>query len=226
MLMDFDPGKRLFGKPTAGAIFRSMFDRRHHIARFLAEVTVAIQRVDASPIATELAEPRTVGPGLNWFYSRASALGEPALIERAERLFVTRPRFERSVLCHGDVHPLNILRSPGRDTVVDWTHAQYDDPLYDVAFTWLGLTLMPLPVPGFLRRPVAAYGRRLGAQFLAAYERASGTTVDRDRLDWFTNLVALRIYVEAEEARRKGLSAEGFESAGLLWEPYLRLSGR
>jgi len=225
MLMDYVPGERLLGKPSARMLLRSLVDRRQRVPRLLANVTVAIHAIDATPIARDLAEPRTVGPGLNWFYSRASTLGDPNLIERAQRLLATRPKFDRAVLCHGDIHPLNILRHGSTDTIIDWTHAQYDDPLYDVAFTHLALSLMPLRVPNWLRPSVAAYGHRLGRRFLDLYEKASGMPIDQARLDWFTRVVALRIYVEAAEARRMGLSAENYESAGLAYEPFLIAAG-
>ncbi|HEX7589792.1 MAG TPA: aminoglycoside phosphotransferase family protein, partial [Demequinaceae bacterium] len=174
----------------------------HESPRMLARAMVAIHQIDADPIATTLAFPKVVGPVLDWLFSRASAHSDRDLVDRAQRLLATRPAYRGAVLCHGDLHPLNILRSPGRDTIVDWTHAQYDDPLYDVAFASTAMTLIPVPAPAFLRPLIAAVGARQARRFTREYERASKTQVDRERLDWFVRVIALRIRVEAAEWRR------------------------
>lgn len=75
-------------------------------------------------------------------------------------------------------------------------------PLYDVAFTSVALTAVPLPAPALARPLFAAAGKSLAPSFLAQYERASGTEVDRDRLAWFEQVIKLRIYVEAAERQR------------------------
>ena len=225
MLMDYSPGERLFSKPNVALILTSALRPRMRAPRLLADVTVAIHAIGAGPIARDLAAPRTVGPGLNWFYSRASALGDRALVDKAQRLLATRPAFRGAVLCHGDIHPLNILRDGPTDTVIDWTHAQYDDPLYDVAFTHFALSLIPVRAPGWMRPAISAFGRAQAKRFLTAYEKASGTRIDPARLDWFTRVVALRILIEAEEARRKGITAESRKSAGLMYEPFLLAAG-
>lgn len=201
-LMDYDPGRTPIEQVTRRTAFKLVFKESHEIPPLLADTMVAIHAIDAAPVASALSYPRVVGPVLDWLFSRASALGDGALVERAHRLLATRPAFAKSVLCHGDLHPLNILRSPGRDTVIDWTHAQYDDPLYDVAFTFVALSAVPIPAPALARPLVAAAGKNLAHRFLVQYERASQTEVDRARLAWFEQVIKLRIYLEAAEWRR------------------------
>jgi aminoglycoside phosphotransferase (APT) family kinase protein len=187
---------------TRRTALRLVLDQSREVPALVARTMVAIHALDAAPVAAALSHPRVVGSALDWLYSRASALGDGPLIERAQRLLATRPRFTGAVLCHGDLHPLNILRSPGRDTVIDWTHAQYDDPLYDVAFTHVALTTVPVPAPAIARPMIAASGRALAHRFLTQYEHESETTVDRERLAWFERVIVLRIYVEAAEWRQ------------------------
>ena len=147
-LMDFDPGRRPIESFGRIRLLWAVVRTTRESPRMIARAMVAIHAIDAEPIARALAFPKVVGPVLDWLYSRASALADADLVDRAQRLLATRPRFESSVLCHGDLHPLNILRSPGRDTIIDWTHAQYDDPLYDLAFTWMAFTVIPVRCPG------------------------------------------------------------------------------
>ena len=201
-LMDFDPGRRLVDSTGTARILWAVAKSNHGSPRMLARAMVAIHQIEADPIASTPASPRAVGPVLDWLYSRASAMGDRDLVKRAQRLLATRPPYRRSVLCHGDLHPLNILHSPGRDTIIDWTHAQYDDPLYDVAFTSTAMTLIPVPAPAFLRPAIAAIGARQARRFIREYERASKTQVDRARLEWFVRVIALRIRVEAAEWTR------------------------
>jgi aminoglycoside phosphotransferase (APT) family kinase protein len=230
ILMDFVPGETLVTvtRWDPATIARVLL-RLRQVPDLLARVTADIHRIEAGSIGGDLALYRAVGAGLPWFYSRATALGDRNLMERAERLLATRPPFVRSVLCHGDIHPVNILRDGKRDTVVDWTHAQYDDPHYDLAFTSLLLRMRPIPLPRFLRGRVRASGRRSAARFLAAYERESGTKVDPERLEWFTRLVALRIYIEGGEAIRRGAPADSEPIRGMVpgvfHTPYLREEG-
>jgi aminoglycoside phosphotransferase (APT) family kinase protein len=220
-LMDFAEGETPFGKVTKTAVMKSLVFGPREAGAYLARTMVAIHQMDASPIAMALSFPRVVGPLLDWLYSRASRLGDGALIEGAQRLLATRPAFTRAVLCHGDLHPLNIIRRPGGEVAVDWTHAQYDDPLYDVAFTHLALTVIPAPAPAIARPFVAATGRRMAHRFLAEYERLTSTTVDRERLGWFTRLAALRIRVEAAEWAAANPGGDPRGSAAQQYLPFL-----
>ena len=220
-LMDFVEGETPLGKVTPASVMRALIFGLRDSGAYVARTMVAIHEIDASPIATALSFPRVVGPLLDWLYSRASALGDRALVEGAQRLLSTRPAFTGAVLCHGDLHPLNIVRNPDGDVVVDWTHAQYDDPLYDVAFSHFAMTIIPAPAPAFARPLIAAKGRRLAHRFLAEYERLTSTTVDRERLAWFTRLTALRIRIEAAEWEAANPGGDPRSNAGQMYLPFL-----
>lgn len=101
--------------------------------------------------------------------------GLPAPETDAEALrSLARPVFERigqrrprSVLCHHDLHHLNILDDGARLWLVDWEYAGLGDPLLDVAGFLAMHELGPEPTQEF----VAAYGR-LGPDDLATLDDA------------------------------------------------------
>lgn len=63
-------------------------------------------------------------------------------------------------LLHRDLHPLNVLMTPGRPTVIDWANCARGDPAYDVADTWLLFSTADVP-GGRRARVLAAIGRRI-----------------------------------------------------------------
>jgi aminoglycoside phosphotransferase (APT) family kinase protein len=99
------------------------------------------------------------------------------------------------VLCHGDLHPINILDDGGGPTVIDWTSAIVAPAAYDVAFTRLLLRHPPLVVPPALRIALAAGSLVLARRFVRRY-RAARPAADLRSLDWYTALHAARILVD------------------------------
>ena len=89
------------------------------------------------------------------------------------------PAPEPAVLCHGDFRTGNFLVTPGGlSAILDWEFAHWGSPSFDLA--WLCVRdwrfgQLALPVGGFSTRE----------PFYAAYEAASGSTVDRARLHWW-----------------------------------------
>ncbi len=105
------------------------------------------------------------------------------------------PRGDR--LCHGDLHPGNILGAWDRPVVIDWADASRGDPVADVARSTVLLTAGEAP-PGssMTVRMLAPLGRRiLHDRYLATYR--SRRQVDPDLL------------------RRW----QAVRAAGRLWEP-------
>jgi tRNA A-37 threonylcarbamoyl transferase component Bud32 len=64
-------------------------------------------------------------------------------------------------LLHLDLHPDNVILSPGGPFVIDWTNARRGDPAVDVALTWLIVATMGGP----LARPFLHW-------FLSRFDRA------------------------------------------------------
>ena len=75
-------------------------------------------------------------------------IDRPDLTTAAERPPAgTDPPSDASVICHGDLHPFNILTHPDGDTVLDWSATRIAHPAYDIAFTHLLLATLPCTPP-------------------------------------------------------------------------------
>lgn len=90
----------------------------------------------------------------------------------ARALDVLPEKAERARLCHGDLHPSNVILGHHEPVIVDWFDASRGDPVADVARTLLTLVgdggQAPRHLPGSDRETLAAlseaYFNRLGAQ--------------------------------------------------------------
>ena len=94
------------------------------------------------------------------------------------------------MICHGDVHPFNLLvRSNGDITIVDWTASICAEPAYDVAFTEMLVGNPPLDVPGPLRAVIRRVGATLARRFVDRYQ-ALAPHHDLSALKWYGALTA------------------------------------
>ena len=78
-----------------------------------------------------------------------------------------RPEPAAACLCHGDLHPQNLMLADGEVTaVLDWTNARIAEPILDVVYTAQLLEQMPIAVPWLPRPLIDALGRRTSRRFL------------------------------------------------------------
>ena len=143
--------------------------------------------------ATTAANPTSTTSSSASAFKRTTSVGE---IWREPPSTSPRPHTRRRVICHGDLHPFNLLVDGHRWTLIDWSTAVLADPHYDLAFTTLMLANPPLGGPAPLRAATRAIGTRLANRFLRSYEQQSGRSVDRERLLWGRRAHALRALVE------------------------------
>lgn len=122
--------------------------------------------------------------------------------DTARQLAVRAP--ETYVVCHGDLHPFNLLVDDDQWTLIDWSAAVIADPHYDLAFTSLMLANPPLGGPAPVRAAARAIGARLAHRFLRSYEQLSGNPIDPDRLTWGRQVHALRALVELNTWEAQG----------------------
>lgn len=168
----------------------------------LAGALARLHRLDPAPVTQVLASAGLPPPDLATMLSHlgatASALGRLDLAAAAAWLEGHPPGNAASVVvCHGDMHPFNVLvDDDGRATVLDWSASVLAPASYDLGFTSLLLAEPPLLLPGPLRPVVRRAGAALSRRFLRAYERAAGAPVDREALRWYHALVCLRALVE------------------------------
>jgi aminoglycoside phosphotransferase (APT) family kinase protein len=171
----------------------------------------ALHALDATPIEEALIaiaghQAGGVAGLLDHYGDRARLLNDTALIKAVEDLARTCAPVDRRVVCHGDLHPFNILNNDGALTVLDWTAARVADPAYDVAFTALLLANPPLSAPAALQPIISKAGRVLSRRFIRAYRAMTGGIgPDDTSLEWHTKLHATRILLDITEWRTAGV---------------------
>jgi aminoglycoside phosphotransferase (APT) family kinase protein len=174
----------------------------------LARVAADLHRLDPQPIETALgrATDRTIGVDglLDHYRTRARELADPALQQTLERLATTRPSPHVRVVCHGDLHPFNVLADGDRSVVLDWTAGQIAHPAYDLAFTHLLLAHPPLAAPRAVKPIINAAAHRVANRFITTYRKIAPHPIDGDTLDWYRTLQGCRILTELASWRAEG----------------------
>jgi aminoglycoside phosphotransferase (APT) family kinase protein len=108
-----------------------------------------------------------------------------------------------TVVCHGDLHPLNVLVDGGRISgVIDWSERRLrlGDPAYDVGATVAILSHGPVDVPDLLVGPITLGRRCFVAAYLRAYAR--DRPLDRERVRYYEALRCLIFLVEVGASRQ------------------------
>jgi aminoglycoside phosphotransferase (APT) family kinase protein len=170
------------------------------IPDLLAGSMARLHALDPGLVRGELEQVREVPvtvPGLLSALTRfATEFGRPDLAAAARWLTGHPPRPAPDVICHGDLHPFNLLADGDRVTVLDWSCALLAPRAYDVAFTSLLLSEPPLRVPGWQRPLVQVLGRLLARRFALGYRRQTATTIEPAELGWHQAVVCLRALTE------------------------------
>ncbi|MFI7709327.1 phosphotransferase family protein [Nonomuraea sp. NPDC049480] len=199
-VMDFIPGTPLLAGLDGLAAARRLPQLARRLPAQLADTMAALHRIDPGPIIEHVRQSApstafTVDELLLHLAAAAQASRQPNLIAAASALTASRPDQSGSVICHGDLHPLNLIEHDGRLVVLDWTAAVLAPPGYDITATWLLLRHPPLPAPAPLRPAIAAAARLLAGSFVRRYH-AANPHAETGPLDWYAGLHALRILSE------------------------------
>ena len=109
------------------------------------------------------------------------------------------------VICHGDLHPFNLLADGDRVTALDWSTALLAPRACDVAFTSLLLGEPPLRVPGWQRPLVRVAGTVLARRFVRGYQRRTAVAIESGQLSWYQAVVCLRVLVEVASWVHQGV---------------------
>lgn len=196
-VMDHAPGRPLLEGLGALTAIRHAPTLYRRLPVLLAAAAASVHRCPLDGLDETLAGSARrphVRDFLDRLAGRATMVGRPDLAHMAEVLAVAAPT--GGVLCHGDLHPFNLLVDGERWTLIDWSTAVVADPHYDLAFTTLMLANPPLGGPGPLQAIVRRVGGRIANQFLHTYHHLTGTQLDHDRLRWGRQVHALRATVE------------------------------
>ena len=108
------------------------------LAANIRGIAALLRRVHALAVP---APPRAVSP-LQWIAIYSTALshrsappGNPALhtaaVNRAQQ--IAEPPLVAGVLCHSDLHAMNLIRGAESLVLLDWEYAHVADPLWDLA---------------------------------------------------------------------------------------------
>ena len=141
---------------------RPMLDERPiGVARALADVQARLHALDAEPFLIAMDSAGGRGPStfdglLAQMAERVARRPHDGLRPAMDWLLAHRPATAaRPTICHGDLHPQNVLMSGNAVTaVLDWPNAVVADPAYDVAATRVILAFVPmalLSIPAPLR---------------------------------------------------------------------------
>lgn len=186
---DLDDGRtvqvmnRAPGVPMARAMQRRPWRVPHLIDR-LAALHLSLHALDPGgwpdpdPHGTNLVERRLDLPR-----QVAAGTGDPHLLNLLAyvddivlpQLSVLSPR-----VCHGDLHPLNVLVAGSLTTVLDWTDAGLGDPHGDVSRTALLFELAGVLADNPVERKVLrSIGPRLARRYLRLYQQHADLDPDR-----------------------------------------------
>jgi aminoglycoside phosphotransferase (APT) family kinase protein len=201
MVMDRAPGAPLLvGLDGVSALAHAPGLARR-IPDVLARAMAHLHTLDATAVRDELIGTTALAidlPSMLDALAHGADACERADLEAAAAALSARVRSDEPVvICHGDLHPFNLLvDAEGTVTVLDWSAALIAPRGYDVAFTSLMLTEPPLALPNALRPIVRGIGRRLAKRFVRSYERYANVAVDADTLAYFHAVICLRALAE------------------------------
>ena len=207
-VMDYADGTPLLSGLNGLRAFAALPRLATGLPDTLARAAVALHRLDPQPVETALREASGRAIGIDSMLDRllaaSRALADSSLERLIERLAATKPSRSRRVVCHGDLHPFNVLTTTSGYVVLDWTSGQIADPAYDLAFTHLLVANPPLVAPQPLRPIINAVARRLADRFIRTYDKVASYDVGSDALDWYRTLHACRILIDLAAWRADG----------------------
>jgi aminoglycoside phosphotransferase (APT) family kinase protein len=182
----------------------------------LASAMLALHALDAAPLADDLVahgcvDGDTCERALAELQCSPAFAADPTLREVRLALADRRPETARRVICHGDLHALNVMvDGDGRRTVIDWESAGIGSPACDVARTMLLLGSVPMELPRPARPLLERLGRRAARRFAAEY--AERSAVDAGELRWYEALHAARVLARIRDDR-------GDDAVAATWVP-------
>jgi aminoglycoside phosphotransferase (APT) family kinase protein len=210
MVMDRAAGVHVLSGLNGVSAIASAVTAMRDMPELLASTMARLHSLNPEPVRDQLDSscsiPVTVPGMLARLRDMACAYGRGDLVGAARWLIDSPLPPAPEVICHGDLHPFNLLVDGADICLLDWTAALLAPRPYDVAFTALVLAEPPLDVPRVLRPGVRRLGARLARRFVARYEEHSGTVVDPRELHWHQGVGCLRALVEAARWAHQGVT--------------------
>jgi aminoglycoside phosphotransferase (APT) family kinase protein len=161
------------------------------LAAQLSRAAVELHELDPQPLIDRLrdvgVDVAALGVHARLAEIDAAAAGSTGFAELAAWLRSRRPVMTPVVVCHGDIHPFNMLETGyGSFELLDWTNANLCRREFDVGCTAALLNCAPLDVPRIARAPVRALTTSLSQRFIKAYREQA--PINLDIVEWFETL--------------------------------------
>jgi aminoglycoside phosphotransferase (APT) family kinase protein len=225
-VMDHADGRPLLGGLSGLRALGSLPRLATGMPDTLARAAADLHRLDTKRIETALSGASDLTIGVDGHFDRSLALardlGNAPLQRTLERLATARPESQLRVVCHGDLHPFNVLTDGDRTVVLDWTSGQIAHPAYDLAYSYLLLANPPLDAPGPLRPIINYAARRIANRFITTYRKIGPHPIDSGTLDWYRTFQACRIMTELTGWRAAGTLDAHRGHPWLTMEPALQ----
>jgi aminoglycoside phosphotransferase (APT) family kinase protein len=208
--------ERLSGPTMLSHLVRQPW-RVNGFARQMAEVHAQMHRCSGAGLPAQAERVRGLA---QWI--EAQSIFAPGLKATLLRAANALPDGDR--LCHGDLHPDNVLLTARGPRVIDWMNAWCGHPLADVARTSVILSLGD-PPPGFVQRAFIAVFRSLfQALYLRHYFDAQTDYARAELRAWELPLAVARLADGIAEERGRLLRfitdrAREVEHDGVLSRP-------
>lgn len=151
----------------------------------LAELQLQLHGLDPSTCPQDVVPTALAQVRLSLTRRAVAELDDPTLASALERAEALVPRcFEGGdrVLCHGDLHPLNVLVDGANAYVIDWTDAGIGPPEADVSRTALLFEVAAIAADNAIERlALKAAGPRLSRRYRRRYSAVAPLDADRMR---------------------------------------------
>lgn len=178
---------------SAIRLVRSLLGLPRHIRRIIALWCQAQFALHALPVAAFAAALDAAGQARDDFSLDAylammrqwiADARLDGLVPGIDWLFTQRPAAVPPAICHGDLHPFNILVVEDRISgVIDWGGVAIADPALDLGTALAITATVPIAAPRPLRPVFRAVMRSLGRAFVRSYRRSH--PVDEPSLRYF-----------------------------------------
>jgi aminoglycoside phosphotransferase (APT) family kinase protein len=211
LVMDFVDGRPPLSGLTLGGIATQVPRLARTLPQQLALVSADLHRLDPERLAESLerlgsALPSTLAGFIRARIEAATAIDRTDLAAAGERLLDAEPATRTRTICHGDLHPFNLLVTDDGIVLVDWSVSRIAHPAFDLSFTEVMVGNPPIPMPGVARKLLGPVARGIASRFLRTYREIADPVPDLDDsvMSWHRKVHALRALVELA-----GWDAEG-----------------
>jgi len=189
MVMQRAEGVALLAGLSIGRALWTLPKTVRRVASQLSVASVQLHDLDPLPVVEALDEAGVdiASLGVAGRINEIRAAAERSLAgfdELLAWLDLGRPAMTPAVVCHGDIHPFNMLIAEDDSfCVLDWTNANLCRRELDVGFTASLLQCAPIEVPAIARKPFGALTGALARRFIDTYRRMA--PINLDVVEWF-----------------------------------------